>query len=196
MVEVMSALHMGAWKAAVVLSVLIFFRVLRISVSLFHRPAPNTLKVAAMLREIVNAQNAQITFMQSYLEGQGQNLVAAECENDEDDGNDVPGYAIGIMAVLGALCLVFLATLLAKAKASRDEKAAGTAQTKGGCVGCGQFLSRGGSAPHSERLNVTRCLCYCGTSQGLGASEVSASESTAVTAVIHVFLKCAYRRTR
>ena len=122
MVEVMSALHMRAWKAAVVFAILTFFKVLRTSVSLLHRPAPNTLKVAAMLREIVNGQNAQITFMKSYLKEQGQNLVAAECENDEDDGNDVPGYAIGIMAVLGVLCLVFLATLLAKAKASRDEK--------------------------------------------------------------------------
>ena len=75
-----------------------------------------------MLRGIVNSQNAQITFMRTYLEEQGHDLVAAECENDEYDGNNVPGYAIGIMVALGVLCLVFLATLLTKAKASRDEK--------------------------------------------------------------------------
>ncbi|CAM9664286.1 unnamed protein product, partial [Ascophyllum nodosum] len=58
-------------------------------------------EVEAMLREIVNSQNAQITFMRTYLEEQGHDLVAAECENDEYDGNNVPGYAIGIMVALG-----------------------------------------------------------------------------------------------
>ena len=52
------------------------------SVSPSHRPVPNPLKVAAMMREIINGQNAQITFMRGYLEERGFDLVAANCEND------------------------------------------------------------------------------------------------------------------
>lgn len=72
-----------------------------------------------MLREIANSQNAQITFMQGYLEELGEPVVAEACPNDSDDGdNDVPGYAIGIMAVLGVLCLSFLAAIVLKSRKS------------------------------------------------------------------------------
>lgn len=88
---------------------------------------PKPRQVGAMLREIVNSQNAQITFMRSFLTDNNATLVAEECQNDldSDDGNDtdVPGYAIGIMAVLGVLCLTLLATILVKAKSAKDRGA-------------------------------------------------------------------------
>lgn len=75
-----------------------------------------------MLRDIINTQNAQITFMRSYLTEVGAVLVAEMCENDDDGNNDIPGYAIGVIAVLAVLCLVFLATLLIKAHGARKQK--------------------------------------------------------------------------
>lgn len=75
-----------------------------------------------MLRDIINTQNAQITFMRSYLTEVGAELVAEVCENDDEGDHDVPGYAIGIIAVLAVLCLVFLATLPAKAHGTRKQK--------------------------------------------------------------------------
>lgn len=82
----------------------------------------NVFQVSAMLRDIINTQNAQITFMRSYLTENDADLVAEVCENDDDGDHDVPGYAIGIIAVLAVLCLVFLATLLVKAHGARKQK--------------------------------------------------------------------------
>lgn len=72
-----------------------------------------------MLRDIINTQNAQITFMQGYLSDAGAADEADVCENDEDsdDGDDdVPGWAIGVMAVLGVGCLALCATIAVKSK--------------------------------------------------------------------------------
>lgn len=80
--------------------------------------------MSALLREIVNSQNAQITFMRSFLTDNDASLVAKECANEVDsDDDDVPGYAIGIMAVLGVLCLALLVTIVVKAKAAKDKGA-------------------------------------------------------------------------
>lgn len=75
-----------------------------------------------MLREIVNSQNAQITFMKSFLTEAGAALVADECANEdgEDGDDDVPGWAIGVMAVLGVACLSLLVAVVAKAKVSKS----------------------------------------------------------------------------
>lgn len=75
-----------------------------------------------MLREIVNSQNAQITFMRSFLTEAGAALVAEACPNDDFDNgdDDVPGWAIGVIAVLGVLCLSLLAAVVLKAKGSKS----------------------------------------------------------------------------
>lgn len=78
-------------------------------------------QVSATLRDIVNTQNAQITFMRSYLEGQNATLEGEACENDEEDSDhDVPSYAIVIMAGLGVLCLALCATLVSKGKTAKN----------------------------------------------------------------------------
>lgn len=66
-----------------------------------------------MLREIANSQNAQITFMRGYLSENGYAEVGDACENNEGD-DEVPGWAIGVIAVLGALCLALIATIMLK----------------------------------------------------------------------------------
>lgn len=78
--------------------------------------------MSALLRDIIDTQNAQITFMRSYLTENGADLTAEICENDEVGGSGVPGYAIGIMTTLAVLCLVFLATLLVKAHGAQKQK--------------------------------------------------------------------------
>ncbi|CAM9857863.1 unnamed protein product, partial [Ectocarpus sp. 12 AP-2014] len=82
-------------------------------------------EVAAILRDIVNTQNYQITFMRGFLTDNGAELVAEECENDDMDGgsDDVPGWAIGVMAVLGVLCLSLLAAVVLKMKGSNVQQA-------------------------------------------------------------------------
>eukprot|EP00903_Cladosiphon_okamuranus_P021168 g19444.t1 len=78
-------------------------------------------EVAAMLREVINSQNAQITFMRGFLAEAGAALVADVCENDSDDGDDdVPGWAIGVMALLGVACLSLLTAVVLKAKGPKD----------------------------------------------------------------------------
>lgn len=76
-----------------------------------------------MLREIVNSQNAQITFMRGFLMEANEDLVAGECAN-EDDGwdDDVPGWSIGVMAALGGLCLGLLGAIVWKFKAGKGAK--------------------------------------------------------------------------
>ncbi|CAN0311029.1 unnamed protein product, partial [Laminaria digitata] len=70
-------------------------------------------EVSAMLREIINTQNYQITFMRGFLNDNEVDLEAAVCLNrDSGDDDDVPGYAIGIMAVLGVLCLSLFAGVI------------------------------------------------------------------------------------
>lgn len=78
-------------------------------------------QVAAVLRDIINTQNYQITFMRGFLTDNNATLEAAVCENRDSDDNDVPGYAIGIMTVLGVLCLSLLAAVFItrRAKASQ-----------------------------------------------------------------------------
>lgn len=78
-----------------------------------------------MLREIVNSQNAQITFMRGYLTEAGADLVAGECENEDADGGDdgVPAWAIGVMAVLGVACLGLLAAVFTKFKGGKTASA-------------------------------------------------------------------------
>lgn len=65
-----------------------------------------------MVRDIINTQNAQITFMQSFLNEQGKSVDGELCENDDSD--DVPVYAIGIMAVLGVFCCALLSFIIFK----------------------------------------------------------------------------------
>ena len=68
-----------------------------------------------MIREIINAQNAQITFMRGYLGEAGASLTGDTCENDVvSTEKDVSGWAIGIMAALGVICLVLCGTLFRK----------------------------------------------------------------------------------
>lgn len=65
----------------------------------------------------MNTQNFQITFMKSFLAEAGEAEVAATCENDEADGDgDVPGWAIGVIAVLGVLCLALGAAVVVRHK--------------------------------------------------------------------------------
>ncbi|CAM9993977.1 unnamed protein product, partial [Ectocarpus sp. 13 AM-2016] len=82
-------------------------------------------EVAAVLRDVINTQNYQITFMRGFLTDNGAELVAEECENDDMDGgsDDVPGWAIGVMAVLGVLCLSLLAAVVLKMKGSNVQQA-------------------------------------------------------------------------
>lgn len=74
-----------------------------------------------MLREIINSQNAQITFMRGFLADADAALVAEECANDDaDDGDDdVPGWAIGVIAVLGVACLSLLTAVAVKFKGAK-----------------------------------------------------------------------------
>ncbi|CAM9347466.1 unnamed protein product [Sphacelaria rigidula] len=73
-------------------------------------------EVSAMLRDIVNTQNAQITFMRGFLGEAGASLTGDTCENGEvaSTVKDVSGWAIGIMAALGVVCLVLCCTLIRK----------------------------------------------------------------------------------
>ena len=79
------------------------------------------LQVSILLRDIINTQNYQITFMRSFLTDNGADLEAEVCENREGgDDDDVPGYAIGIMTVLAVLCLSLLTTIvITRRKASQ-----------------------------------------------------------------------------
>eukprot|EP00752_Nemacystus_decipiens_P006571 g5917.t1 len=78
-------------------------------------------EVLMMLREIINSQNAQITFMRGFLTEAGEALVAEECANEDSDGDDdVPGWAIGVMAVLGVACLSLLTAVVLKARGSKS----------------------------------------------------------------------------
>lgn len=75
--------------------------------------------MAAILRDIVNTQNYQITFMKGFLADAGYPEVAEECANEDSDGDDsVPGWAIGVIAVLGVLCLALVVTVAVKSKSS------------------------------------------------------------------------------
>lgn len=79
-----------------------------------------------MLREIVNSQNAQITFMRGFLGEAGADLEGEVCENSDGDGDaDVPGYAIGIMAILSALCLSLVAALVIRSRAGKEANGGG-----------------------------------------------------------------------
>lgn len=82
--------------------------------------------------------------MRSFLTDNNATLVAEECQNDEDsdDSNDtdVPGYAIGIIAVLGVLCLALLATILVKVKSAKDR---------------GALEGGGGQARHAKNTTVS-----------------------------------------
>ncbi|CAM9751235.1 unnamed protein product, partial [Choristocarpus tenellus] len=62
-------------------------------------------EVGGMLRDIINSQNAQITFMRSYLKDAGQEEVNL-CEAEEQSDEGVPDYAIAIMVCLGVLAFV------------------------------------------------------------------------------------------
>lgn len=76
-------------------------------------------QVAAILRDIINTQNYQITFMKGFLGDAGYPEEAEECANEDGDGDDsVPTWAIAVMAVLGVLCLALLATVAFKSKGS------------------------------------------------------------------------------
>lgn len=83
-----------------------------------------------MLREIVNTQNAQITFMRGYLGGAGAELTGDVCEDDhsDGDGDDVPDWAIAIMAVLGVLCLGLFAAIVLSVRRSTKIAAGNSAQ--------------------------------------------------------------------
>lgn len=86
-------------------------------------PASPT-QVAAVLRDIINTQNYQITFMRGFLTDNGAELEAEVCENDDAGGDDdVPGWAIGVIAVLGVLCLSLLAAVILKMKGSNVQQA-------------------------------------------------------------------------
>lgn len=86
-------------------------------------------QVSAILRDIVNTQNFQITFMKGFLADAGEAEAAATCDNDEADGDDdVPGWAIGVMAVLGVLCLALGVAVVTKNKKNRG----GTTAVQGG----------------------------------------------------------------
>lgn len=84
----------------------------------------------ALLRDIVNTQNAQITFMRGFLGEAGAGLVAAQCANDDADGgdDDVPGWAIAVMAVLGVACLALCAAVAVKAKGGSKSSVQGAAK--------------------------------------------------------------------
>lgn len=63
--------------------------------------------------------------MRGFLSDNGEELVAEECENEDADGdNDVPGWAIGVIAVLGVLCLSLLTAVVLKMKGSNVQQAA------------------------------------------------------------------------
>ena len=80
-----------------------------------------------MLREIINTQNYQITFMRGFLGDNDAVLEAPVCENRDGGGDDddVPGYAIGIMAVLGVLCLSLLAAVVITRRAKSSQVGGG-----------------------------------------------------------------------
>lgn len=63
--------------------------------------------------------------MRGFLTDNGAELVAEECENEDADGdNDVPGWAIGVIAVLGVLCLSLLTAVVLRMKGSNVQQAA------------------------------------------------------------------------
>lgn len=79
-----------------------------------------------MLRDIANTQNYQITFMRGFLADNNAELEAPVCENrDGDGGNDVPGYAIGIISVLGVLCLALLVGIVITSRTKSSQVGGG-----------------------------------------------------------------------
>lgn len=77
-----------------------------------------------MCREIINSQNAQITFMRSYLAGVGASEEGDLCENDDLEGDDAtPGWAIGVMAVLALLSLALVAVVFLVRHSARLRRA-------------------------------------------------------------------------
>lgn len=82
--------------------------------------------MSAILRDIINTQNFQITFMKGFLADAGEAEAAATCDNDDagDDDGNVPGWAIGVITVLGVLCLALgVAVVMTK----KSAKSGGTA---------------------------------------------------------------------
>ncbi|CAM9200341.1 unnamed protein product [Discosporangium mesarthrocarpum] len=79
-------------------------------------------EVNDLLLEIINSQNAQITFMRGYLTDLGEPKEASLCAADGGGDESVPDYAIGIMVALGVMTVALLGTTLFFKGKSSPEK--------------------------------------------------------------------------